>query len=128
MEKERVELVWPHRKTGIWASFETHVILHLLISGDSNAGVGVVAEIVVNVYCCFPYGHHRVFVCIRYFLLARSNPDPKVPASKAFTGFIVEADSPGIHIGKKVNSGFLTESDLHTYNFTVNVKVLPCSL
>ncbi|XP_031231783.1 medium-chain specific acyl-CoA dehydrogenase, mitochondrial [Mastomys coucha] len=36
-----------------------------------------------------------------YFLLARSNPDPKVPASKAFTGFIVEADSPGIHIGKK---------------------------
>lgn len=36
-----------------------------------------------------------------YFLLARSNPDPKVPASKAFTGFIVEADTPGIHIGKR---------------------------
>ncbi|XP_002936129.3 medium-chain specific acyl-CoA dehydrogenase, mitochondrial [Xenopus tropicalis] len=36
-----------------------------------------------------------------YFLLARTNPDPKVPASKAFTGFIVEADSPGIQIGRK---------------------------
>uniref|UniRef100_A0A8C3P8L0 Medium-chain specific acyl-CoA dehydrogenase, mitochondrial n=1 Tax=Chrysemys picta bellii TaxID=8478 RepID=A0A8C3P8L0_CHRPI len=36
-----------------------------------------------------------------YFLLARSSPDPKAPASKAFTGFIVEADSPGIQIGRK---------------------------
>ncbi|XP_050817009.1 medium-chain specific acyl-CoA dehydrogenase, mitochondrial isoform X4 [Gopherus flavomarginatus] len=36
-----------------------------------------------------------------YFLLARSNPDLKAPASKAFTGFIVEADSPGIQIGRK---------------------------
>lgn len=34
--------------------------------------------------------------------MARSNPDPKAPASKAFTGFIVEADSPGIQIGRKV--------------------------
>ncbi|NXR99476.1 ACADM protein, partial [Oxylabes madagascariensis] len=32
---------------------------------------------------------------------ARTNPDPKAPASKAFTGFIVEADSPGIQIGRK---------------------------
>ncbi|XP_053549884.1 medium-chain specific acyl-CoA dehydrogenase, mitochondrial isoform X2 [Bombina bombina] len=37
-----------------------------------------------------------------YFLLARTNPDPKVSAGKAFTGFIVEADSPGIQIGRKV--------------------------
>ncbi|NXH95076.1 ACADM protein, partial [Pachycephala philippinensis] len=36
-----------------------------------------------------------------YFLLARTNPDPNTPASKAFTGFIVEADSPGIQIGRK---------------------------
>ncbi|KAM9687896.1 medium-chain specific acyl-CoA dehydrogenase, mitochondrial isoform 2-T3 [Trichechus inunguis] len=36
-----------------------------------------------------------------YFLLARSDPNPKTPASKAFTGFIVEADTPGIHIGRK---------------------------
>ncbi|KAM9280227.1 medium-chain specific acyl-CoA dehydrogenase, mitochondrial isoform 3-T3 [Cariama cristata] len=40
-----------------------------------------------------------------YFLLARSNPDPKAPASKAFTGFIVEADSPGVQIGRKVAAG-----------------------
>uniref|UniRef100_G1NZ67 Medium-chain specific acyl-CoA dehydrogenase, mitochondrial n=1 Tax=Myotis lucifugus TaxID=59463 RepID=G1NZ67_MYOLU len=36
-----------------------------------------------------------------YFLLARSDPDPKASASKAFTGFIVEADTPGIQIGRK---------------------------
>ena len=38
-----------------------------------------------------------------YFLLARSDLDPKAPTSKAFTGFIVEADSPGIQIGRKVS-------------------------
>ncbi|XP_068604684.1 medium-chain specific acyl-CoA dehydrogenase, mitochondrial [Brachionichthys hirsutus] len=36
-----------------------------------------------------------------YFLLARTNLDPKCPAGKAFTGFIVEADTPGIQIGRK---------------------------
>ncbi|NXR86634.1 ACADM protein, partial [Hypocryptadius cinnamomeus] len=36
-----------------------------------------------------------------YFLLARTDPDPQAPASKAFTGFIVEANSPGIQIGRK---------------------------
>ncbi|XP_039286680.1 probable medium-chain specific acyl-CoA dehydrogenase, mitochondrial [Nilaparvata lugens] len=36
-----------------------------------------------------------------YFLLARTNPDPKCPASKAFTGFIVERDSPGLQPGRK---------------------------
>uniref|UniRef100_A0A8D2PT80 Medium-chain specific acyl-CoA dehydrogenase, mitochondrial n=1 Tax=Zosterops lateralis melanops TaxID=1220523 RepID=A0A8D2PT80_ZOSLA len=36
-----------------------------------------------------------------YFLLARTDPDPRAPAGKAFTGFIVEADSPGIQIGRK---------------------------
>ncbi|NWU50739.1 ACADM protein, partial [Dromas ardeola] len=41
-----------------------------------------------------------------YFLLARTNPDPKALASKAFTGFIVEADIPGIQIGgKEMNMG-----------------------
>lgn len=34
--------------------------------------------------------------------MARSAPDPKTPASKAFTGFIVEADTPGVQIGRKV--------------------------
>lgn len=42
------------------------------------------------------------FMFLRYFLLARTNPDPKCPASKAFTGFILEADTPGVQIGRKV--------------------------
>ena len=37
-----------------------------------------------------------------YFVLARTTPDPKVPASKAFTGFIVDADTPGVVKGRKV--------------------------
>uniref|UniRef100_A0A8C9TPQ0 Medium-chain specific acyl-CoA dehydrogenase, mitochondrial n=1 Tax=Scleropages formosus TaxID=113540 RepID=A0A8C9TPQ0_SCLFO len=36
-----------------------------------------------------------------YFLLARTDPDPKCPASKAFTGFIVDADTPGVQMGRK---------------------------
>lgn len=41
-----------------------------------------------------------------YFVLARTNPDPKAPASKAFTGFIVEADTPGVTPGRKeINMG-----------------------
>lgn len=39
----------------------------------------------------------------RYFVLARTNPDPKCPASKAFTGFIVERDWPGVVPGRKVS-------------------------
>ncbi|CAJ0935334.1 unnamed protein product, partial [Mesorhabditis belari] len=41
-----------------------------------------------------------------YFVLARSDPDPKTPASKAFTAFAVEGDTPGIIRGKKeINMG-----------------------
>lgn len=41
-----------------------------------------------------------------YFVLARTDPDPKAPASKAFTGFIVEADSAGLTPGRKeINMG-----------------------
>ncbi|KAL7849338.1 hypothetical protein SRHO_G00209610 [Serrasalmus rhombeus] len=36
-----------------------------------------------------------------YFLLARTDPDPKCPASRAFTGFVIEADTPGVQPGKK---------------------------
>jgi acyl-CoA dehydrogenase len=36
-----------------------------------------------------------------YFLLARTDPDPKAPAGKAFTGFIIDRDTPGITVGKK---------------------------
>lgn len=34
-----------------------------------------------------------------YFLLARTDPD--APAGKGFTGFVVEADTPGITVGRK---------------------------
>lgn len=37
-----------------------------------------------------------------YFVLARTSTDPKCPASKAFTGFIVERDTPGLTPGRKV--------------------------
>jgi acyl-CoA dehydrogenase len=36
-----------------------------------------------------------------FFVLARTNPDPKCPASKAFTGFMVDRDTPGITVGRK---------------------------
>lgn len=37
-----------------------------------------------------------------YFVLARTDPDPKCSAGKAFTGFIVDANTPGITVGRKV--------------------------
>ena len=37
-----------------------------------------------------------------YFVLARTSADPKTPTSKAFTGFIVDRDSPGLTPGRKV--------------------------
>jgi alkylation response protein AidB-like acyl-CoA dehydrogenase len=41
-----------------------------------------------------------------YFVLARTDSDPKTPASKAFTGFIVERDTPGVQPGRKeINMG-----------------------
>lgn len=41
-----------------------------------------------------------------YFVLTRSNFDPKCPASKAFTAFVIERDAPGLSVGKKeVNMG-----------------------
>merc|ERR1719220_1359095 len=41
-----------------------------------------------------------------YFVLARSDPDPKTPTSKAFTGFIVDGDTPGVTPGRKeINMG-----------------------
>lgn len=37
-----------------------------------------------------------------YFVLARTNPDPKCPAGQAFTGFIVEREWAGVNPGRKV--------------------------
>ena len=39
-----------------------------------------------------------------YFVLARTDSDPKTPTGKAFTGFIVDRDTPGVLVGKKVQS------------------------
>ncbi|KAG5896786.1 hypothetical protein JTB14_008362 [Gonioctena quinquepunctata] len=41
-----------------------------------------------------------------YFVLARTNPDPKASSSKAFTGFIVEREWQGVTPGRKeINMG-----------------------
>ncbi|KAL7647652.1 UNVERIFIED_CONTAM: hypothetical protein RMT77_001252 [Armadillidium vulgare] len=41
-----------------------------------------------------------------YFVLARTDPDPKAPASKAFTGFLVERGTEGLTPGRKeINMG-----------------------
>lgn len=43
-----------------------------------------------------------------FFVLTRTNPDPKAPAGKAFTAFVVDGDTPGIIRGKKeINMGKL---------------------
>lgn len=36
------------------------------------------------------------------FVLARTAPDAKTPAGQAFTGFIVETNTPGLTMGRKV--------------------------
>lgn len=41
-----------------------------------------------------------------YFVLARTNPDPKCPPHKALSGFIVDRDTPGLTPGRKeINMG-----------------------
>jgi len=52
-----------------------------------------------------------------YFVLARSNPDPKCPASKAFTGFIVDADTPGVTPGRKEQNMGQRASDTRGITF-----------
>lgn len=52
-----------------------------------------------------------------YFVLARTNPDPKAPASKAFTGFIVERDTPGLTPGRKEQNMGQRASDTRGITF-----------
>jgi len=52
-----------------------------------------------------------------YFVLARTNPDPKCPASKAFTGFIVDADTPGVVPGRKEQNMGQRASDTRGITF-----------
>ncbi|KAH7722477.1 2-methyl branched-chain enoyl CoA reductase isoform I [Aphelenchoides avenae] len=52
-----------------------------------------------------------------FFVLARTDPNPKASVAKAFTGFVVDADTPGIALGKKeVNLG-QRASDTRVINF-----------
>lgn len=52
-----------------------------------------------------------------YFVLARTNPDPKASASKAFTGFIVERDWPGVTPGRKEQNMGQRASDTRGITF-----------
>merc|ERR1711860_426328 len=52
-----------------------------------------------------------------YFVLARTATDPKTPASKAFTGFIVDADTPGVTPGRKEQNMGQRASDTRGITF-----------
>ncbi|CAO1325434.1 unnamed protein product [Diamesa hyperborea] len=52
-----------------------------------------------------------------YFVLARTNEDPKAPASKAFTGFIVEREWAGVIPGRKEQNMGQRASDTRGITF-----------
>jgi len=52
-----------------------------------------------------------------YFVLARTSDDPKCPAGKAFTGFIVERNSPGVVVGRKEKNMGQRASDTRGITF-----------
>lgn len=52
-----------------------------------------------------------------YFVLARTDPNPKTPASKAFTGFIVERETPGLTPGRKEQNMGQRASDTRGITF-----------
>lgn len=58
-----------------------------------------------------------------YFVLARTAEDPKTSAGKAFTGLIVDRDTPGITVGRKVR-GQLQALDCLCYIFA-NLNIPP---
>jgi len=59
-------------------------------------------------------------VCNWYFVLAKT--DPEASAGRAFTGFIVEANSPGVSVGKKEWNMGQRASDTRAITFE-NVEV-----
>lgn len=69
---------------------------------DKKCGLLMEELLIGNIYLSNISNFIIFVLLIRYFVLARTNPDPKVPASKAFTGFIVERDTPGLTPGRKV--------------------------
>ncbi|KAK4026746.1 hypothetical protein OUZ56_015773 [Daphnia magna] len=52
-----------------------------------------------------------------FFALARTNLDPKVPAQKALSGFIVDRDTPGVIFGKKESIMGQRTADTRTITF-----------
>lgn len=52
-------------------------------------------------------------IIYRYYVLARTDPDPKAPANKAFTGFIVDRNTEGLKPGRKVT---------YYYSFTLIIS------
>ncbi|KHJ78266.1 acyl-CoA dehydrogenase protein [Oesophagostomum dentatum] len=62
-----------------------------------------------------------------FFVLARTDPNPKTPAGKAFTAFIVDGDSPGIIRGKKEKNMGQRCADTRTITFE-DVRVPKCNV
>ena len=52
-----------------------------------------------------------------YFVLARTNPDPSCSTGKAFTGFIVDANTPGLSPGRKERNMGQRASSVRAINF-----------
>ncbi|CAI4233082.1 unnamed protein product [Auanema sp. JU1783] len=52
-----------------------------------------------------------------FFVLARTDSDPKTPAGKAFTAFLVDGDTPGIVRGKKEKNMGQRCADTRTITF-----------
>jgi len=57
-----------------------------------------------------------------FYVLARSDPDPKTSASKAFTAFCLDRDTPGVSVGKKELNMGQRASDTRTVTFE-DVKI-----
>ncbi|CAJ0583233.1 unnamed protein product, partial [Mesorhabditis spiculigera] len=62
-----------------------------------------------------------------FFVLARTDSDPKTPAGKAFTAFIVDGDTPGIIRGKKEKNLGQRCADTRTITFE-DVRVPVCNV
>lgn len=55
-------------------------------------------------------------------MLARTNPDPKVKTSQAFTAFVLDRNTPGVNVGKKELNMGQRASDTRAVSFS-DVKV-----
>ncbi|KAH7693903.1 2-methyl branched-chain enoyl CoA reductase isoform I, partial [Aphelenchoides avenae] len=51
------------------------------------------------------------------FVLARTNPDPKAPFTKAFSGFVVDADAAGVTIHQRTETLGMRACDIRTISF-----------